>query len=75
MLPLGEGAALALPHADTEAMQLHLEEISRSVANRAGWRTTRQLAAKKHDPDLVARVRVRIEPGRKRLAILARFDT
>ena len=28
----GVGAALALPHADTEAMQLHLDEISRHVA-------------------------------------------
>jgi transposase len=38
-----------LPHADTEAMQLHLDEISRNVAeaahavlllDRAGWHTT-----------------------------------
>ena len=28
----GVGAALALPHANTEAMQLHLDEISRNVA-------------------------------------------
>ncbi len=49
----GTGAALALPHADTEAMQLHLYEISRSVArgahavlllDRAGWHTTGNLA-------------------------------
>ncbi len=49
----GTGAALALPHADTEAMQLHLYEISRSVArgahavlllDRAGWHTTGHLA-------------------------------
>ena len=42
----GTGAALALPNADTEAMQLHLNEISRHVADgahavllmdRAGW--------------------------------------
>jgi DDE superfamily endonuclease len=48
----GTGAALALPNADTEAMQLHIEEISRRVASgaravllmdRAGWHTTRQL--------------------------------
>ena len=31
----GIGAALALPFADTEAMQLHLDEISRRVANGA----------------------------------------
>jgi len=48
----GKGAALALPFADTEAMQLHLEEISRNVAvgahavllfDRAGWHTTPNL--------------------------------
>jgi transposase len=48
----GIGAALALPHADTEAMQLHLDEISRHVADgahavllldRAGWHTTAKL--------------------------------
>ena len=48
----GKGAALALPYADTEAMQLHLNEISRAVArgahgvlllDRAGWHTTGKL--------------------------------
>ena len=48
----GVGAALALPFADTEAMQLYLEEISRHVAegahavlllDRAGWHTTAKL--------------------------------
>src|SRR5208282_6010021 len=48
----GVGAALALPFADTEAMQLHLEEISRHVAegahavlllDRAAWHTTAKL--------------------------------
>jgi DDE superfamily endonuclease len=48
----GTGAALALPNADTEAMQLHLNEISRHVAygahavllmDRAGWHTTSAL--------------------------------
>jgi DDE superfamily endonuclease len=48
----GVGAALALPYADTEAMQLHLDEISRHVAegahavlllDRAGWHTTNNL--------------------------------
>ena len=48
----GVGAALALPYADTEAMQLHLDEISRHVAagahavlllDRAGWHTTTNL--------------------------------
>jgi hypothetical protein len=45
----GTGAALAMPYADTGAMQLHLDEISRTVAkgahavlllDRAGWHTT-----------------------------------
>ena len=48
----GVGAALAMPFADTEAMQLHLEEISQHVAegahavlllDRAGWHTTDKL--------------------------------
>ena len=43
----GVGAALALPYADADMMQLHLDEISRNVAegahavlilDRAGWR-------------------------------------
>jgi len=49
----GKGGALALLYADTEMMQLHLEEISRDVAkgahavlllDRAGWHTTGKLA-------------------------------
>ena len=53
----GKGAALALPHADTEAMQLHLDEISRSVArgahavlllDRAGWHTSGHLVVPKN---------------------------
>jgi transposase len=48
----GTGAALVLPTANTEAMQLHLEEISKRVArkahavvlmDRAGWHTTGRL--------------------------------
>lgn len=48
----GVGAALALPFADTQAMQLHLDEISRHVAHgahavvmldRAAWHTTDKL--------------------------------
>ena len=48
----GKGAALALPFADTFAMQLHVDEISRCVAkgahavlilDRAGWHTTGKL--------------------------------
>lgn len=48
----GTGAAVVLPFANTKAMQLHLEEISRNVArkahaiilmDRAGWHTTGKL--------------------------------
>lgn len=48
----GVGAGLALPYANTDAMQAHLDEISRHVAkeahavlllDRAGWHTTDQL--------------------------------
>src|SRR4051812_48567611 len=53
----GTGAALALPFADTQAMQLHLDEIARTVKrgahavlllDRAGWHTgTRQVPSRK----------------------------
>ena len=48
----GAGAALIMPRADTEAMNRHLEEISREVADgahaiilldQAGWHTTGKL--------------------------------
>jgi hypothetical protein len=53
----GTGAALAMPYADTQAMQLRLDEISRAVArgahavlllDRAGWHTTGRLALPKN---------------------------
>ena len=53
----GTGAALALPYADTEAMQFHLDEIARTVAkgahavlllDRAGWHTTGKLIIPKN---------------------------
>jgi hypothetical protein len=53
----GTGAALALPFADTEAMQLHLDEIARTVKrgahavlllDRAGWHTSGSLAVPKN---------------------------
>lgn len=49
----GVGAAIVMPFADTHAMQVHLDEISRAVRpgahgvllmDRAGWHTTAQLA-------------------------------
>lgn len=48
----GTGAAIAVPYADTDAMQLHLNEISRHVTkgahavlllDRAGWHITTNL--------------------------------
>ncbi len=48
----GTGAGLVLPRCDTEAMQLHLEEISSEVTagahaalilDQAGWHTSKQL--------------------------------
>ena len=56
-LARGTGAALALPYADTQAMQLHLDEIARPVArgahavlllDRAGWHTTSTLVIPKN---------------------------
>jgi len=53
----GMGAALALPFANTDAMQLHLDEIARTVAkgahaallvDRAGWHTTTALRVPKN---------------------------
>jgi putative transposase len=53
----GTGAALAMPYADSEAMQLHLEEVSRRVRrgahavlllDRAGWHTSGRLAVPKN---------------------------
>ncbi len=53
----GKGAALLLPYANTEAMQMHLDEISRHVArkahavllmDRAGWHTTGKLKVPKN---------------------------
>jgi transposase len=46
------GVGIIMPHADTEAMQAHLEEISRAIEpkahaviilDKAGWHTTRKL--------------------------------
>ncbi len=53
----GKAAGLALPFANTQAMQLHLDEISRHVArgahavlllDRAGWHTTPALKVPKN---------------------------
>jgi hypothetical protein len=75
----GVGAALALPYADADMMQLHLDEISRNVAagahavlllDRAGWHTTGKLDMPENiTPDLPAFPCARAQPGRERLAI------
>jgi len=53
----GTGAAIMMPKANTHAMQLHLNEISRTVArlghavvlmDRAGWHTTGKLDVPKN---------------------------
>ncbi len=53
----GTGAGLAMPYADTQAMQLHLDEIARTVArgahavlllDRAGWHTSGHLVVPKN---------------------------
>ena len=53
----GVGAALVLPTANTQAMQLHLDEISKNIAHkahgvvlmdRAGWHTTGKLNVPKN---------------------------
>ena len=60
------GAGLAVPFANTEAMQLHLEEISRHVAegahaalilDRAAWHTTGNL-------DIPANITLMLLPSR-----------
>jgi hypothetical protein len=75
----GVGAALVLPHADTEAMQLHLDEISRHVAegghavmlfDRAGRHTAGNLDVPANiTPILAAIARARTQPGRELLTI------
>jgi hypothetical protein len=72
-------AALALPHADADMMQLHLDEISRNVAegaqavlllDRSGWHTTSKLDG----PDNITPIFLlsrspELNPVRERLAI------
>ena len=71
----GVGAALALPYADTDMMQLHLDEISRNVTDGAHARQGRMAydeqarRARQHNADLPAFPCARVEPGRERLAI------
>ena len=75
----GVGAALALPCADADMMQLHLDEISRNVANgahavllldRAGWHTTGKLDVPDNITPIFLPSRAPgAEPGREHLAV------
>jgi DDE superfamily endonuclease len=75
----GVGAALALPYADTDMMQLHLNEISRNVAqgahavlllDRAGWHTTGKLDVPKNITPIFLPSRApELNPSRERLAV------
>jgi len=69
----GVGAALVLPHANADAMTLHLTEVSRQVAagapavlvcDGAGWHQTggRLRVPGKHHPAALAALQPRIEP-------------
>jgi hypothetical protein len=77
----GTGAALALPFADTEAMQLHLEEIAANVApgahavlifDRAGWHTTPNLVFPPNLTPIWLPSRPGTQSSRERLAVSAR---
>ena len=78
----GTGAALALPFADTEAMQLHLNEIARTVAkgahavlllDRDGWHTTKALAVPRNITMILLPSRApELNPVEEHLAVPAR---
>jgi hypothetical protein len=72
------GAALALPYADTDVMQLHLNEISRNATDgahavllfdRAGWHTTSKLDVPDNITPIFLPSRAPELNGRERLAI------
>ena len=77
----GVGAALALPYADADMMQLHLDEISCNVAegahavlllDRAGWHTTSKLDVPGNITPIFLPSRAPgAQPGRERLAVSA----
>ena len=78
---LGTGAALVLPACNTEAMQLHLNEIATKVTpgahaililDQAGWHGAKDLKApKQHLAPAAAAALTRTQPARKHLAIHA----
>jgi hypothetical protein len=75
----GKAAALILPACNTEAMNLHLAEIAKTVApgahavllvDQAGWHMSMRLAV---PPNITIIVEIpRTQPGGKRLAVYAR---
>ena len=67
-----------MPYADADMMQLHLDEISRNVAegahalDRAGWHTTGKLDAPDNITPIFLPSRAPgAQPGRERLAVFA----
>ena len=78
----GKGAALILPACNTEAMNLHLIEIAKTVASdahavllvdQAGWHMSTGLVVPPNVAiDGTAAEMPRAQPGRKRLAVYAR---
>jgi transposase len=79
MAARGVGAALAPPYADTDMMQLHLDETSSNLAkgaharlllDRAGWRIASRLDMPENTtPIFLAFAGPGAKPGRERLAV------
>ena len=78
----GKGAALILPACNTEAMNLHLAEIAKTVApgahavllvDQAGWHMSTRLVVPPNITIIAAAAEIpRAQPGRERLAVHAR---
>ena len=76
----GKGAGLVLPSCNSEAIALHLEEISLAVApgahalvllDQAGWHVSKKLPVQHYPRSIAAKV-TRLEPSRKYLAVHTR---
>jgi len=76
------GVALALPKANTDAIQRHIEEIARHVSKgavavvammgRTAWNTTKEAQLAGQYPPAVYSARIsRTQPGRENLAVSA----
>ena len=77
----GVGAAVVLPHVNVEAMNLHLAEVSRGVAegahavlvlDGAGWHTSPKLRVPEHQLAAAAPLRAGTQPGREPVGVPAR---